>query len=68
MKELNDNIDVQLIAAARIMKNAYETDSVFRESVRKSALSVLRELKGSYSDNEISVMISDRIFGHDYRL
>lgn len=58
-------MDIQLMAAVSVVKNAYETDEKFRNGVKASALSVLRELKGSYSDEVIAQLIADRIFGKE---
>lgn len=58
-------MDIQLIAAVSVVKSAYATNESFRTSVRASALSVLREIKGSFSDEEIATLISDRIFGNE---
>ena len=57
--------DVQLTYGATIVKNAYATNDEFREAVRASALSALKELKGSYRDVDIARMIADRIFGFE---
>lgn len=57
--------NVQLTYGAAIVKNAYATNDEFREAVRASALSALKELKGSYRDVDIARMISDRIFGFE---
>lgn len=55
--------NVQLTYGAAIVKNAYATNDEFREAVRASALSALKELKGSYKDEEIARLVADRIFG-----
>lgn len=61
MKELSA-IDFTLIDAVGVVRDAYNTNDDFRKGVRASALSVLKEIKGSYSDEEIATMITDRIF------
>lgn len=57
--------NVQLTYGVAIVKNAYATNDEFRDAVRSSALSVLKELKGSYKDEEIARLIADRIFGFE---
>lgn len=51
------------LKAAKTVKDAYNTEIDFRSTVIASIMSVLRESKGIYSDDEIAVAIADVLFG-----
>lgn len=53
------------LKAAKIIKEAYETDEGFRNAVYMSALSAIKELRGSNSDEKVARVVVERLFGDD---
>lgn len=49
--------------SAKTVKDAYDTDLGFRDAVHASIMSVLKELKGSHSDEAVAHAIAERLFG-----
>ena len=56
---------VKLFEASKVMKEAYETDETFRATVNASALSAIRELRGSNSDETVARRVVERLFSDD---
>lgn len=54
-----------LRSAAEVMQLEYITNPDFVEAVRASILSAIRDVKGSCSDEKLSRIIADRVFGLD---
>lgn len=51
------------LESAKVVKEAYELDEEFRRATIASILSAIKELKGSHSDDDVAVVIADRVFG-----
>ena len=49
--------------SAKTIKDAYDTDLEFRDAVHASIMSVLTELKGGHSDEDVAHAIAERLFG-----
>lgn len=49
--------------SATIIRNAYAENAEFRKACIASVLSVLDEMKGSYSDESVAIAICERVFG-----
>ena len=54
-----------LRAAAEVMELEYITNPDFNHAVKASILSAIRDVKGSCSDEKLSRLIADRVFGLD---
>ena len=54
-----------LRAAAEVMELEYITNPDFNHAVKASILSAIRDAKGSCSDEKLSKIIADRVFGLD---
>lgn len=48
---------------ASAIKQAYTEDIEFRRATIASALSAIKELRGSHSDEEVAVAVCERLFG-----
>lgn len=58
--------DVQnFCMAVKAIKTAYDLDADFRSATIASIMSIMRELKGSHSDEDVAVAIADRLFGDE---
>lgn len=49
--------------SATIIRKAYAENAEFRKACIASVLSVLTEMKGSYSDEAVAIAICERVFG-----
>ena len=63
MIEYNFLKGTHLRAAAEVMQLEYITNPDFNHAVRASVLSAIRDIKGSCSDEKLSKIIADRVFG-----
>ena len=52
-----------LFQAVKVISDAYREDEHFRKATIASIMSVMRELKGSHSDEDVAVAIANRLFG-----
>lgn len=59
-----DNPDL-FFQAVKVIKDAYDNNTDFRNTVHASIMSVFKELKGSYSDEVVAEAIAERLFGDD---
>jgi hypothetical protein len=53
----------QFFKSAKVIKEAYDSDGRFRDAVKASILSAMKELKGSCSDEQVAIAIAERLFG-----
>lgn len=51
--------------SANAVKEAFMYDSDFRSAVIASIMSVMNELKGSHSDEDVAIAIAERLFSDD---
>lgn len=49
--------------SATIIRKAYTENAEFKKACIASVLSVLNEMKGSYSDEAVAIAICERVFG-----
>lgn len=49
--------------SATIIRKAYAENAEFKKACIASVLSVLDEMKGSYSDEAVAIAICERVFG-----
>lgn len=52
-----------LFQAVKVISDAYREDEHFKKATIASIMSVMRELKGSHSDEDVAVAIANRLFG-----
>lgn len=57
--------DITLESAAEIFRDEYRNNIEFRKAASASVLSVLREMKGSHTDEEVAESVAERLFGDD---
>lgn len=57
--------DITLESAADIFRDEYRNNIEFRKAASASVLSVLREMKGSHTDEEVAESVAERLFGDD---
>ena len=57
--------DAVLESAAYVFQQEYITNPNFADAVKASILSAIRDVKGSCSDEKLSKVIADRVFGDD---